>query len=909
MYCKTGMVNLLLIENEEGEAHYIYIKKLEHLLHTNTSGFYKDRKFCPFCAKPVCCKSETFEEHLMHRHFSTTNNCNIELPPEDSSMFFKNHKDKMERPFMVYADWECSLIKTHEEGKTHRHVANSCAFYFVCTFDETRNQYLTFEGPKCTVEMIKALQELAADCIKEMRQNTKMCLTTEEESRHRATETCMLCNEGFGEKGRAKVRDHDHRTGDYRGACHNACNINYFSNRYLPVFVHNLRGYDAHLILREAYDLVRADKISAIPQTTEKFMTFSIGDLKFKDSMQFMAESLDNLAKALKQETGDVYEKYKNMKRHFNEAEMKLICQKGIYPYEWMDDPEKFKQEHLPARNEFKSRLKLAGVSAKEYKHAQRVWKHFKCKTFQDYHDLYLKSDVLLLADIFENFRKTSIEHYKLDPANFITAASYAWSAMLLKTGVELELISDQKILDIFEKSKRGGLTFVGSKRYVKANNQHIAGYDPKTKSTYLLYVDANNLYGWAMSQALPKKDLAFSNETSLETILNTEDEAETGYMVEIDIKFNKEIHERLKQMPPCPESLAPKEEWFSDYQRLVMKETKSNTKCKKLVPHLKEHLNYCIHYRNLKYIEKLGVTLGKVHNVISFTQDKWMKPYIDSNNERRTIAAKAGNKFEKDFFKLMNNATFGKTMENVRNRMNLHLTVQHENAVKWFSKVEFKRNTHANGLYLIETHKTRIVYDKPVYIGCAILDLSKLKMLEFHYDVIQKAFGDKAQLIYSDTDSYVYEIETPDLYLWIQANKEHFDLAGYKREEMKNSENEAVLGKFKDELNGEAMSEFIALNPKCYAFRFQKLDTKIEEVKKAKGVSYSVVKKTLPFKEYKEVLEAGNTKSRVITNIGSFNQELFSFNTNKIALNAFYDKMKMLDRINCEPFGFNETS
>ena len=143
-----------------------------------------------------------------------------------------------------------------------------------------------------------------------------------------------------------------------------------------------------------------------------------------------------------------------------------------------------------------------------------------------------MKTDVLLLADIFENFRKSSIAHYRLDPANFITAASYAWSAMLLKTGVELELISDPKILDIFEKSKRGGLTFVGSKRYVKANNQHTAGYDPKSKSTYLLYLDANNLYGWAMVQALPYKDIKFSNETTLETILETTDDAATGYMV-----------------------------------------------------------------------------------------------------------------------------------------------------------------------------------------------------------------------------------------------------------------------------------------------------------------------------------------------------------------------------------------
>ena len=175
-----------------------------------------------------------------------------------------------------------------------------------------------------------------------MRENTKMLLSREEEKTHRAAGTCMLCNEGFGERGRMKVRDHDHRTGAYRGACHNSCNINYFQNRYLPVFVHNLRGYDAHLILKEAFDIAeRKDKISAIPQSTEKFMTFSIGDLKFKDSMQFMAESLENLAKALKQKTGDEFEKYTHMKQHFNEEDMKIICRKGIYPYEWMDDKEK----------------------------------------------------------------------------------------------------------------------------------------------------------------------------------------------------------------------------------------------------------------------------------------------------------------------------------------------------------------------------------------------------------------------------------------------------------------------------------------------------------------------------------------------------------------------------------------
>ena len=252
-----------------------------------------------------------------------------------------------------------------------------------------------------------------------------------------------------------------------------------------------------------------------------------------------------------------------------------------------------------------------------------------------------------------------------------------------------------------------------------------------------------------------------------------------------------------------------------------------------------------------------------------------------------------------------MNNSVFEKTMENVRNRMNLHLTTDHANAVKWFSKAEFKHNTHARGLYLIETYKTKIVYDKPVYVGCAVLDLSKLHMMDFHYNVMEAQFGSRAKLIYSDTDSFVYEIEHENIYDWIKDNKEWFDLSKSKREDLKCKDNENVLGKFKDELHSLVMTEFLGLNPKTYGFRWQKECNNLAEVKKAKGVPFATVAKTMPFKAYEKALETGNLAKREVTTIGSFNQQLFTFNTNKIVLNAFYDKMKMLNKIDCEPFGF----
>ncbi len=251
-----------------------------------------------------------------------------------------------------------------------------------------------------------------------------MYLTKEDEASHIEAKQCMLCNEDFTVSN-WKVRDHDHRTGEYRGACHNKCNINYFQNRYLPIFVHNLRGYDSHIILKQAFEIVeKKERIHAIPQSTEKFMTFSNGDLTFKYSFQFMAAGLGNLVEALISQGKYRFEHFHNMKKHFTIPEMELICKKGVYPYEWVDDNEKFKQEGLPPVKAFYSKLRLSGISKAEYKHAQNVYKTFNCKTFQDYHDLYLKTDVLVAADIFENFGTSIIAHDQLEPANFITAAS-----------------------------------------------------------------------------------------------------------------------------------------------------------------------------------------------------------------------------------------------------------------------------------------------------------------------------------------------------------------------------------------------------------------------------------------------------------------------------------------------------
>jgi hypothetical protein len=315
---------------------------------------------------------------------------------------------------------------------------------------------------------------------------------------------------------------------------------------------------------------------------------------------------------------------------------------------------------------------------------------------------------------------------------------------MLLKTGIELALISDKNLLDKVETSKRGGYTFVGTERYFKANNKYLNDYDENIESKYGLYVDANNLYGLAICQHLPYSDIKSTNDILIDDVLNTPDDSDIGYMVELDLSFPKEIHELLTQFVPCPENLKPTKEWFNEYQQEVQALTKATTNTTTLVAHLYDRKNYTLHYRNLKCLLTLkvkvnnkehGILITHTHNIISFKQSACMKPYIEGNNDLRK---EAKHEFETDFLKLMHNSVFGKTMENVKHRIGLRLTTDPNMAIKQFSMLNFKTAKHLDGLYMVEQYKTKVVMSKPIYVGCASLDLSKVTMLELHYNVME---------------------------------------------------------------------------------------------------------------------------------------------------------------------------
>ena len=270
------------------------------------------------------------------------------------------------------------------------------------------------------------------------------------------------------------VKDHCHITGKYHGAVHKACNFRLRikpKTDPIPVVFHNLRGYDAHHLMHAMSQLQK--EIKCIANNMEKYITFSVGGLCFIDSFNFLQGSLDSLVSATPNESLEITSTISKG----NE----LLHKKGIYPYEYMDSWERFSETRLLDKEKFYSKLNSKHITDEEYAHVQRVWEAFGCKTLSDYHNLHVKTDVALLADVFENFRNLCQEQYGLDPVHYFMLPGLSWDALLKKTGVELELLTDLE-MDLFvERGMRGGIAMV-RERYAKANNTMLMDYDPANR-------------------------------------------------------------------------------------------------------------------------------------------------------------------------------------------------------------------------------------------------------------------------------------------------------------------------------------------------------------------------------------------------------------------------------------------
>ena len=607
---RDNQIILLMISNGKN-WHYLAVKSLSRLLRGITSNHNSDY----YCLNWF--HSYRTENKLnAHRKICENNKYyNIEMRSPNNNIIKYNQGDKsLKLPFMLIWNFYKKKIDTCQNNpdlssttKINQHIPLGYSLYTNFSFDKSNNKLSYYRGEDCMKRFCKDLKDHATKIIN-FKKKIMIPLTKEEEDDYNKENICYICKKEFNND---KVRDHCHFTGKYRGAAQNSCNLRYKVPKNIPVIFHNGSTYDYDFIIKELANEFEGN-FECLGENTEKYITFSVPikkrienknmdityKIKFIDSFRFMATSLsklvDNLTdnihndKCIKckfnlcfvRATNETllfkcidcekeYEKEFNkelLKRFSNTYEFcdndlnkfLILLRKGVYPYEYMDGWNKFNEKVLPSKESFYSSLRMEDISETDYAHANNVFKKFNINNLGEYDDLYVRSDTLLLADIFENFRQSCLENYELDPGHFVSLPGLAWQACLKKTNVELELLTDDDMLLMIEEGIRGGICHAVN-RYAHANNHYMKDYDKAKESSYIQYLDANNLYGAAMSKKLPIKGFKWLDDIERideEFIKEYNEISGKGYVIEADVDYPQELHDLHKYMLFLPERM-----------------------------------------------------------------------------------------------------------------------------------------------------------------------------------------------------------------------------------------------------------------------------------------------------------------------------------------------------------------
>ena len=372
------------------------------------------------------------------------------------------------------------------------------------------------------------------------------------------------------------------------------------------------------------------------------------------------------------------------------------------------------------------------------------------------------------------------------------------------------------------------------------------------------------------MSKKLPVNGFKWTdnNKINEEFVKNYNENHKKGYIFEVDVKYPKKLHELHSDLPFLPKRM-------------------EINKCKKLVYNLYDKKKYVVHINSLKQALNHGLKLKKIHRIIEFNQEAWLKLYIDMNTELRKLAR---NDFEKDLFKLMNNSVYGKTMENIRKHREIKLVTTDKKRSKLVSEPNYHTiNLISEDFPIIEMKKTKVKMNKPIYLGLSILEISKILMYEFWYDYMKPKYNGNVRLCYMDTDSFIMNIKTNDFYKDIFDDVDNrFDTSNYEvKRPLPIGKNKKVIGVMKDELAGEIITEFVALRPKTYSY----LTDDSKEDKKAKGTKKCVIKKMIKFNDYKRCLLNEEVILKSQQRFISTKHDVYTENINKIALSNNDDK------------------
>jgi hypothetical protein len=934
-------------------SKYQFDNILTRFVH-NSHNLYKH---CWKCLNGFASESK-YNEHI--KNCDTISPRKFPVKGQDDIVEFKNYKNMQPKPFWIALDFEAFNIPLeHGDQKTNKiasQEANSFAYAVVSTsyysktlnkiekkenepdmtYETNAEEFRQYRGPDIYATFFEYLEN-DIEKILERLENPTWYERTPETKMMYQEKTCYLCCKEFlpyndikklkieaaRKNGKdwfkmpvneEKVIDHCHLTGRLRGICHRSCNtkMRWMKETIeIPIIVHNLRGYDEHLILKGLSTLEKKYKIKLIPTNKEKYQSVTLDNARFIDSFQFVSKSLEKLISEIKG-SGDkaihdcdkLVQLFPITAKYFDKNKLDYVTSKGVYPYEYVKAFNDF-ESALPNKNAFDSHLNDS-ISDKDYNFAKEVYSKFECRNFGDYHDLYLKTDVLLLADYWAMFSRMFLEQYRLDPNHYYSAPGMAFDACLLTTGQKVELITDPDIFNFVKKGMRGGISMARC-RYAKANNKHCPDYDLSKENSWPMYFDATALYSWAMMEPLPTGGHEFVDD-SIDEILSTADDSPKGYLVKCKITIPNELHDYFKDYPPCPVNETVDNAELSRYQKKLLTDNnvKPGTKTAKLLCNLKDKDEYHIHYRLLKLFVKLGVKVDKVYQVLRFNQSPWMKPYIEKNNAIRKEAQLKGIDSLIELAKLMNNAVYGKTMEDVEKRIDvqiLQMSDVSDKFLKLSSSVRFvDYNKVSDNMVVVHLRKTKVYLNKPIYVGQAVLDISKCHMYDFYYNVLKSRYNDNMKLLYTDTDSLIIDFKTENIYKDLAEIKDKFDMSGIKNDygyrdllydPVTGAKNIKVPGMFKDETNGIPIYEVVCLKAKMYSYKMvnEKND------RHAKGIKKRNIKEDLSHEKFKDVL-FNKTMNETVTqySIQSKNHSIGLYESTKSSLTAFDDKNYILD-------------
>jgi len=911
------IITLLLLENATN-SHYTLVRNLNRLMNhdkgTLSSIYIHNRSWCARCLRSFYTQ-KAFDLHkrlcLSFIKFGPTT-YNI---PDCSHIEFNEWQKSVPLSYVVYADFESILEKTEDTSKIQKHIP-IMASYLLVPSETIKGQipitYKHFYGPGCILDFLSSL----ADCARTVKvwydehaNKSMTMLTHQQETSFANAKYCYLCKKAFN--GNVKVRDHCHITGMYLGAAHNQCNLHRRQPKFLPVLFHNLRRYDIHHIMKYAIGQFPEWNLSVIAQTSETYLAMkcNIGDgviIKFLDSLQFVSTSLDQAVKLMKKD---------DLKLSGQLPHLTDNGSKAVFPYSYVDSQAKLEMESnsLPPYQAFFDVLSnTIPITEEDYHLANETYKRWGCKCLKDYYEKYLQLDVYLLADVFQNFRELAQMEDALEPLHFYSIPGLSWTSAFKMTGSRLEILKDIGMYEWIESAIRGGLAFV---------NKHYVKREPNKRE--ILYLDVNNLYGWALSNPLPCGDFKWvTHELELEDLINAMKNnwvdyahSEIGHFFEVDVSIPLELHDFFSQLPPFPEHKVPPPQQFANGLQ------HSGRKVKKLICTLEPKKHYIIHGRLLHFFISLGVQVDKVHCAVQFKQARVFQDYIEHNTVQRS---KTTNEFQRNYYKLRNNSLYGKTCENVRKHRDLRICNNPEKLITLNSQTRMRKSIEFDeNLVGVFMQKASITLDKPIYIGETVLDLSKLLMYEIYYKRLLTYANEmcgEINILGGDTDSFFLEVINIPLEQLLKRMKDDkfLDTSNYPAEHPLFSRQVASkIGCVKDESGGDVFEEAIFLQPKSYSM---KTNAKSNTIRRAKGVQRQILKNEIHHEDYMAMYQrfgdifhlADNDNPLFINQplvkrqrrFGSDKHQLFTYETNKVTLSCRDNKRQWISQNESLPFG-----